>query len=158
MLDQLISECSYYEFKIDLEVKKPKSWLKTVSAFSNSFGGTIFFGVSNEKIVEGIENPQYVSDKISELVNSRIEQVPNMQISPFKVNGKTVIALKVLPGASTPYYYHADGIREAYIRSGNQSIIIPSYMLYELIFKGQNVRYDGLLTNLLKSDYSFSFF
>lgn len=57
MLDQLISECSDYEFKIDLEVKKPKSWLKTVSAFSNSFGGTIFFGVSNEKIVEGIDNP-----------------------------------------------------------------------------------------------------
>lgn len=114
--------------------------------------------MSNEKIVEGIDNPQYVSDKISELVNSRIEPVPNMQISPFKVNGKTVIALKVLPGASTPYYYHADGVREAYIRSGNQSITIPSYMLYELILKGQNVRYDGLLTNLLKSDYSFSFF
>ncbi len=158
MFNQLISECSDYEFKVNLEVKRPKSWLKTVSAFSNGIGGTIFFGVSDEGQIEGIENPQYISDKISELVNSRIDPVPNIQIQPIKENDKTIVALKVLPGSLTPYYYHSDGVREAFVRSGNQTIIIPSFMLYELILKGQNVRYDALVTNLLKSNYSFSFF
>ena len=62
------------------------------------------------------------------------------------------------PGPATPYYYAADGIREAYIRNGNQSIIAPSHILDELILKGQNKSYDSIQTKLLKNDYSFSIF
>lgn len=49
MLYKLITECSDYEFKEQLETSKPKSWLKTVSAFSNGVGGTLFFGVDDKK-------------------------------------------------------------------------------------------------------------
>ena len=37
-LNSLIAECSAYDFKVMLEEKKPKSWLKSVSAFTNGFG------------------------------------------------------------------------------------------------------------------------
>ena len=33
-LNTLIAECTAYNFKVMLEKKKPKSWLKSVSAFS----------------------------------------------------------------------------------------------------------------------------
>ncbi len=44
--------------------------------------------------------------------------------------------LSVSAGRSTPYYYKADGIMEAYIRIGNESVIAPSYALNQLILKG----------------------
>lgn len=34
-IKDLISECTAYDFKLMLEEKKPKSWLKSVSAFAN---------------------------------------------------------------------------------------------------------------------------
>jgi len=36
-LKTLIAECTTYDFKVMLEEKKPKSWLKSVSAFANGF-------------------------------------------------------------------------------------------------------------------------
>lgn len=36
-LKALISECTAYDFKVMLEEKKPKSWLKSVSAFAYFF-------------------------------------------------------------------------------------------------------------------------
>jgi ATP-dependent DNA helicase RecG len=40
-LEQLIGEATEYEKKVMLEVKKPKSWLKSVSAFANGVGGVL---------------------------------------------------------------------------------------------------------------------
>ena len=36
MIEQLIAEATECDFKVALETKKPKSWLKSVSAFSRS--------------------------------------------------------------------------------------------------------------------------
>ena len=44
MIEQLIAEATECDFKVALETKKPKSWLKSVSAFSNVIGGTLFLG------------------------------------------------------------------------------------------------------------------
>lgn len=40
-LEQLIGEATEYDKKVMLEVKKPKSWLKSVSAFANGVGGVL---------------------------------------------------------------------------------------------------------------------
>ena len=40
MIEQQIAEATECDFKVALETKKPKSWLKSVSAFSNGIGGT----------------------------------------------------------------------------------------------------------------------
>ena len=42
MIEQLIAEATECDFKVALEIKKPKSWLKSVSSFSNGIGGTLF--------------------------------------------------------------------------------------------------------------------
>ena len=41
----LIAECSAYDFKEMLERKKVKSWLKSVSAFANTDGGSLFVSI-----------------------------------------------------------------------------------------------------------------
>ena len=40
-LNTLIAECTAYDFKVMLEEKKPKSRLKSVSAFANGLGGSL---------------------------------------------------------------------------------------------------------------------
>lgn len=50
-LQALIAEATEDDYKVALEKKKPKSWLKSVSAFANGIGGTLFFGVDNEGIL-----------------------------------------------------------------------------------------------------------
>jgi ATP-dependent DNA helicase RecG len=44
----LIAEATEYEFKSALELKKPKSWLKTVSTFASRIDGSVYFGVVRE--------------------------------------------------------------------------------------------------------------
>lgn len=50
-IEELIAECTAYDYKVMLEEKKPKSWLKSVSAFANGLGGSLFYGVYNDGFV-----------------------------------------------------------------------------------------------------------
>ena len=68
----LIAECSSYDFKEMLERKKVKSWLKSVSAFANTDGGSLFYGVNDDGMIVGLENPQADADFISEMPNYRL--------------------------------------------------------------------------------------
>lgn len=47
-IKELIGEATEYDKKQALEEKKPKSWCKSVSAFANTFGGALIWGISND--------------------------------------------------------------------------------------------------------------
>ena len=138
MIEQLIAEATECDFKVALETKKPKSWLKSVSAFSNGIGGTLFFGVSDDREPIGLSDVQKDAEAISRLIKERITPLPQFILKPLQEDGKNLLALEVSPGRSTPYYYKADGVMEAYIRVGNESVIAPDYIVNELILKGTN--------------------
>lgn len=67
-LESLISECTAYDFKLMLEEKKPKSWLKSVSAFANGLGGSLFFGIDNDGAIRGVDDMQHVCETILSIV------------------------------------------------------------------------------------------
>ena len=77
MIDRLIAEATECDFKVALETKKPKSWLKSVSAFSNGIGGTLFFGIRDDRESVGLEDVQSDAETISRLIKERITPVPN---------------------------------------------------------------------------------
>ena len=156
MIEQLIAEATECDFKVALEIKKPKSWLKSVSAFSNGIGGTLFFGVSDDRKPIGLSDVQKDAEAISRLIKERITPLPQFILKPLQEDGKNLLALEVSPGRSTPYYYKADGVMEAYIRVGNESVIAPDYIVNELILKGTNQSFDTLTTDAVKKDYSFT--
>lgn len=54
-LETLIAECTAYDFKLMLEERKPKSWVKSISAFANGLGGSLFFGIDNDGVVRGLD-------------------------------------------------------------------------------------------------------
>lgn len=156
MLHRLIVEATECDFKSELERKKPKSWLKSVSAFANGIGGTMFFGVANDNTVIGLTDPQSDAEYISAKIKERIKPIPDFILTPYDENGKAILALLVHSGRTTPYYYAFDGIREAYIRMGNESVPAPDYMLSELILKGTNRTFDSLTTEFKREDHSFN--
>ena len=151
------AETSNIDYKIALEEKKPKSWLKSVSAFANSKGGIILFGVNDSTHeLEGLDNVQQVAEKITEIINARILPLPRYEINSFTENGKDFLELKIGDGPSTPYYLVIDGRKEAFIRSGNQSIPAPEHILNNLILKGKNLTFDALPTDYKINDLSFT--
>lgn len=156
MIDRWIAEATECDFKVALEIKKPKSWLKSVSAFANGIGGTLFFGIDDNRNVVGLTDAQADAEAISRLIKERIIPLPEFVLSPMQEQGKNLLLLTVNSGPATPYFYKADGITEAYIRIGNESVAAPDYMLRELILKGTNRTFDSLITDSKKSDYSFT--
>ena len=156
MIDRWIAEATECDFKVALEVKKPKSWLKSVSAFANGIGGTLFFGIDNDRNVVGLDDAQTDAEAISRLIKERITPYPSFILTPEREDGKDILVLSVSAGRSTPYYYKADGIMEAYIRIGNESVIAPSYVLNQLILKGMHRTYDELVSEYDFKDYAFS--
>ena len=77
-LNTLIAECTAYDFKVMLEEKKPKSRLKSVSAFANGLGGSLFFGIDNDGIVKGLDDVQHVCESISSRI--RDYRLPTLAI------------------------------------------------------------------------------
>jgi ATP-dependent DNA helicase RecG len=71
-IKDLIGEATEYDKKLALEEKKPKSWCKSVSAFANTFGGALIFGIANEGMVVGLENPEGDAEKISEVIKTSL--------------------------------------------------------------------------------------
>lgn len=43
----LLAEATKVDFKVALEEKKPKSWLKSISAFANGIGGSLVYGIED---------------------------------------------------------------------------------------------------------------
>lgn len=68
-IKELISECTAYDFKVALEEAKPKSWLKSVSAFANGEGDSLFFGVDNDHRVVGLDDVQHVTKAVSRMMS-----------------------------------------------------------------------------------------
>ena len=87
----LLSETTDIEFKESLEMIKPKSWLKSVSAFANGIGGCIYWGISDNRDVTGLSNEQQAIEKISEIIKARIEPMLLFNISPITIQSKTVL-------------------------------------------------------------------
>lgn len=129
-------ECQTIEFKetleIDLKTGAPsqgilKSALKTVAAFLNSSGGTLFIGVSDDHAVRGLEsdfklckkgNVDGFAQKLRDLLCSRFHPTPwgKVNIRFESMNSLVVCAIDA-QAAPKPEVVHFDG--EVYVREGN---------------------------------------
>ena len=100
-LKTLIAECTAYDFKVMLEEKKPKSWLKSVSAFANGLGGSLFFGIDNDGVVKGLGDVQHVCEAISSKIRDYMDPLPEVEMIPHDIDGLHILQLNVY----ADYYY-----------------------------------------------------
>ena len=173
-LNDLLLEGSSVDYKEALEIKKPRSWLKSVSAFANSFGGHIVFGVrDNPREVCGLVNPQEVISKITELIKARIDPTPRYQLHAFAEDNKICVDLEnqrklrrglslllcgILVFASAVSVYGgkaAEAKKEAKDKQ-QQSEEASRQQLSALILKGMNKTFDSLPSPYHIGDVSFT--
>ena len=155
-LSKYIGEGTLYDKKEKLETNKPKSWLKTVSAFANGIGGALIFGISDKEEIIGLDNYKKDSENISEIIKTKIEPLPKVTLKHYLIEDKNIIILFVHSGKDTPYYFTEGGHQTAYIRLGNESIPAKNSDLINLILKGKNRSYDSLGTDIKKDNVSFT--
>ena len=155
-LSDLIGETTEYDKKQMLEERRPKSWLKSVSAFANGIGGALIFGIADDDTLVGLSDAKTDAETISEKIKASMDPIPQIVLDIRSEGGKDFIVLKVLPGQETPYYYSADGNRIAYVRVGNESIPADAATLKRLVLHGTGISYDSLPTHYKVSDHAFT--
>lgn len=155
-ITKLIGETSEYDKKLKLEMKKPKSWCKSVSAFANTYGGSLIFGISDDNQIIGLESPDKDAEIISEMIKSRLDPIPEFKIRFQKEKDKVLLIVDILKGEETPYYYSGDGVLEAYVRIGNESVKASSTELKRLVLHGRNTTFDSQNSMYKVEDYAFS--
>ena len=153
---ELIGEATAYEKKEKLEVGRPKSWLKSVSAFANGDGGTLIFGISDDGRIVGLDNAEADAEIISESIKAKLDPVPQTKLEFKQIDGKRLILLSVASGQETPYYYIGDKQRLAYVRIGNESAVADRFQLKSLVMKGSGKTYDTLPSPYRFSDMAFT--
>lgn len=156
-IENLIGEATEYDKKQAVETKKPKSWCKSVSAFANTSGGILIFGVADDGTVIGLADAERDAETISEIIKNRLSPIPEFTLEfNTSKDEKKLIILRICKGEETPYYYSADGVTEAYIRIGNESVPADSTDLKRLVMRGKNTSFDSLVSTYDIGDYSFT--
>ena len=155
-LQDYIGESSQYDKKQQVEKRKPKSWLKSISSFANGQGGKLIFGVLEDNSVIGLEDFQKDSEDVSELIKVRIDPIPEFDLELIEMAGKVIITITVYPGRNTPYYVVDGGSKVGYTRVGNESVPVSSIQLTQLALRGQQKTYDELVTDVHVENAAFS--
>ena len=155
-LETLIAECTAYDFKLMLEERKPKSWVKSISAFANGLGGSLFFGIDNDGVVRGLDDMQHVCETISSKIRDYMDPLPDVEMIPQRIGDLDILQLKVNAGSYTPYYYIGDGQRIAFARVGDESLPVTAEQMVRLVLKGSNKTFDSLYTDYKVEDHSFT--
>lgn len=114
------------------------TFLKTVSAFSNYDGGTIYFGIDDEGKIKGLSDVKQACLDIENKINDSISPQPNYMLE-IQNNNRT-IKLTVQSGLQKPYLYKS----KAYRRNDTATIEVDTLELSRLILEGKNIRFEEL--------------
>lgn len=155
-IKELIGETTEYDKKQAVEKKKIKNWCKSVSAFANTIGGSLIFGISDNDEIAGVADIKRDSEFISQKIKERISPIPAFDLHFEVINEKKLIIVDVAAGKDTPYYYVGDGTTEAYLRVGNESVVANAAELRRLVLRGANETYDSQSSGYQITDYAFT--
>ena len=114
------------------------TFLKTVSAFSNYDGGTIFFGIDDNGNVKGLPDIKQSCLDIENKINDSISPQPDYMLEIQ--NTDQTIKLTVKSGFQKPYLYKS----KAYKRNDTATIEVDRLEFSRLILEGKNIRFEEL--------------
>ena len=114
------------------------TFLKTVSAFSNYDGGTIYFGIDDDGNIKGLKDVKQACLDIENKINNSISPQPNYTLE-IQNNDQT-IKLTVKSGIQKPYLYKS----KAFKRNDTATIEADTLELSRLILEGKNISFEEL--------------
>ena len=141
-------ESSNIEFKVEIP-KKSEKYVKSIVAFANTAGGKLIIGVDDKtRKVVGVDKDEVfnIMDNISNTISDMCYPQIFPNISVDTIQGKSVIVIKIYPGAGRPYYIKSMG-KEAgtYIRVSGTSRLADEAILKDLELQGNNSSFDEMV-------------
>ncbi len=99
---------------------------KTVVAFANSEGGTIYIGINDDGSVCGVSDADSTMLRVTNAVRDAVRPDVMMFVdcNAVDVEGKPIVAVSVQRGTARPYYLQGKGIRPegVYVRQGASTV------------------------------------
>lgn len=146
LINDQIEENSYLDYKSDIDFsdKGKKELAKDISAFANSSGGVIIYGIEEEKNKDGIPLPvEPIKGIESSIERERIENIILNNISPraqleikrIQLSGdpsKSVFVIMVPQSLQAPHMVTKSGDNRYYKRVNFSSIPMEEYEVRDL--------------------------
>jgi ATP-dependent DNA helicase RecG len=144
-LKELIAKGENKKVEFKEQLPKNDSIVKTIISFSNTSGGKLIVGVSDDREVIGIEDESIfdLKDRLSSLIFDSC--YPNIlpEIYTLNLDGKLLLVIEVFRGNLLPYYLKKDGKNNGtYIRVGATNRKASFDNIVELERQRRNISYD----------------
>jgi len=94
-------ECMLFDYKEQLP--NPRKVGELMVAFSNKKGGSILFGISDDKTLKGVEDVQKLRVHISHIAREHVVSPIDPTIECMTVDDKDVVIVRVKEGKNKPY-------------------------------------------------------
>ena len=92
-------ESFFFEFKDDRV--SPEKLAKEISAFSNTYGGYVFLGVTDDKTIEGCT--AWNEQRIQTTIHDAITPTPAFDIKKLICGENTIYLIRIDEGSEPPY-------------------------------------------------------
>jgi predicted HTH transcriptional regulator len=143
--DIINGESDRIEFKEQIP-KDASKIVRTVVAFSNTQGGRIILGVSDDRRIVGVDgDPFKARDQAIDIIMNGCS--PTVCPSSFitTIDGKSLVVIEVPPGTSRPYCLKGESPEQGALVRVSASNRPPSNgMLKELMLEGERKSYDEI--------------
>ena len=144
-LQALIQQGENKQLEFKEQLPKNESIVKTIIAFSNTSGGKLIIGISDDREIVGVkeDNIFELQDRISSLIFDSC--YPNIlpEIYTLNLEGKLLLVIEVFRGNLLPYYLKKEGKNNGtYIRVGATNRKAGFENIVELERQRRNISYD----------------
>ena len=122
--------------------------VKTVLAFANTIGGTIYIGIADDGNVVGVEDVDATTLRAANAVRDAIKPDVTMFVDYRSevMSGKTVVEIVVQKGTACPYYLAGKGIRPegVFVRQGASTVPATETAILRMIKETDGERYEDV--------------
>jgi ATP-dependent DNA helicase RecG len=157
----VIGEDLNYEFKAALSEDNPIKWAKTIVAYANSDGGTIFVGVNDSGEAFGLSLQEIDRIKNQIALENERHIIPKVKITYLLRNiddkmGAFVLAVKVSPSESLVRYRSGDYNEQVFIRQDGSTT--PAKAEDIIALSGRKKGIDNETTDIRYSEKNWSLY
>lgn len=146
-------EGHYLEFK--LEQENNEDFAKTFVAFANTDGGKILVGISDDGLLNGINDIDALMRRLDDIAINRCEPPITIFQESLMVDEKKVVIVSIPKGSQRPYYVGG----RTYIRSSNRIRLASREEMLRLFQSSESIYYDEIPVSRAKfSDFDVIFF
>lgn len=139
---------------------------KTIVAFANSEGGTVYIGIDDDGPVCGVSDIDATMLRVTSAIRDTVRPDVMMFVdcNYIDIEGKHVVAVSVQRGTARPYYLQGKGIRPegVYVRQGSSTVPASDAAILSMIKETSGDSYEAArslvqqLTRAPKNNFDLS--